>query len=1321
MRRLAINVQTNIVTMITTIIIVGEKKWLRKTSMTNAHGILGGDARNAKIIEKLLTGVFIGRFNHLRAVFGLGRTTSEDGAECGRRPLSDGPTGPNPPRGFANVTRINNLRKSMIWDNAIVQTTILVFRETDSSTTSSKRKKSQIKHVNIGPSMFPFLYYPSTVLAARSLSKQPSHHNTRGARNSSENKLKDQKNMKSPRNSTLWNKSIEETRRGISRSTSHIAVPNYVIENGTENVTTDMENKVTSTMINFSHIKLAKTVSQDACTQVFITCNNAVSGSTMISKDNDDDFYYGIDRGTEVIPPLNKSQRSISIMTSKGIIQELTDKDTQVFTVPSIRKISMSVLVQEHYKDAKSSVVTDTTVPCRKFENIMVTSKGTILSCTGTKVTSVSSAQIQAASETSRISRGNTVNTGTVGLIKSEKSTSCALKTFADTATNTCILTLQNTDCLTSPSLYRNHREDICLGTEAMQSVTSEKSTSCALKTFADAGNSASDLVDRASYNNGSHHTLISFVTGIHPVCTSACMNTDLELNDKSTKTGLSFDKRFEKANKSTRDVYAQYSGPFNRSSNDTWDQSNSRCLANIGRSRLMAVRTLINSVTEMATQVEPVFHCAETNTTFKPKKSTSVLTSRYSIDRSNSTLQAHPLRSNSKVHPEEGVLTCHCTKNECVCKRIDVDERNFQVLSPVPSDVACKTVLSLTTQTEPKVSPADSNTEPNAVISSKLNATKWMKGYIKESVKDVESIISISETMVAESLDRASLVIALSQDRKSISEMKKLSKVLINHQPAISCVTASGYNPSSSGSVTKLLPIKDKTITQEEQTHMNKQNETDVMIFNQMKSDENTTNDIKQHMSQLHPNLCDTVSNGTGYHATPSASINKVLPTKDKSIIEEQNLPIKTQNRNDLVMVNQMTSDENTTKHIKEPIPQLRPNLRDTGTDCDVKTSKQQSASVLTSRHILASPPRCSNTRDDISGDCIFVYDRPRCVVHSFFTDAKAQTDVHHRNSDITCKKPGSISNRSIGLATSFAHHLPCSRQKSYIGGDVLSPQVYKALYETTKLIAKNGSATTTPKISAVQATTKKTDNEDAIRDPRTQSNGVSPMPACLLSAPAHCCCARCLNAGNITSRSIQTLKKPLLCCPHCNARISRSYYGNSESMKNISIQAVADSFLDCPQCSAKIALLSNDSHHESTEKCMESYLVASCRYYSNLLTIKLGQVKENFIKHLALPIEDASHHATVTFPDNISHCTVSNNNIILTEACTMKPSGKQDENCEAKFLKQKFNQHSCILFPALSLTDVRGNDKNDLKNVYCILTAIEGRVRRLRNNLTY
>ncbi|CAH2269105.1 jg17323 [Pararge aegeria aegeria] len=832
-----------------------------------------------------------------------------------------------------------------------------------------------------------------------------------------------------------------------------------------------------------------------------------------------------ISSGTEVIPPLNKSQRSISIMTSKGIIQELTDKDTQVFTVPSIRKISMSVLVQEHYKDAKSSVVT------------------------GTKVTSVSSAQIQAASETSRISRGNTVNTGT----------------------------------------------------EAMQSVTSEKSTSCALKTFADAGNSASDLVDRASYNNGSHHTLISFVTGIHPVCTSACMNTDLELNDKSTKTGLSFDKRFEKANKSTRDVYAQYSGPFNRSSNDTWDQSNSRCLANIGRSRLMAVRTLINSVTEMATQVEPVFHCAETNTTFKPKKSTSVLTSRYSIDRSNSTLQAHPLRSNSKVHPEgKG-----------------------------------KTVLSLTTQTEPKVSPADSNTEPNAVISSKLNATKWMKGYIKESVKDVESIISISETMVAESLDRASLVIALSQDRKSISEMKKLSKVLINHQPAISCVTASGYNPSSSVSVTKLLPIKDKTITQEEQTHMNKQNETDVMIFNQMKSDENTTNDIKQHMSQLHPNLCDTVSNGTGYHATPSASINKVLPTKDKSIIEEQNLPIKTQNRNDLVMVNQMTS----------------------GTDCDVKTSKQQSASVLTSRHILASPPRCSNTRDDISGD-------------------------------ITCKKPGSISNRSIGLATSFAHHLPCSRQKSYIGGDVLSPQVYKALYETTKLIAKNGSATTTPKISAVQATTKKTDNEDAIRDPRTQSNGVSPMPACLLSAPAHCCCARCLNA---------------------------------ESMKNISIQAVADSFLDCPQCSAKIALLSNDSHHESTEKCMESYLVASCRYYSNLLTIKLGQVKENFIKHLALPIEDASHHATVTFPDNISHCTVSNNNIILTEACTMKPSGKQDENCEAKFLKQKFNQHSCILFPALSLTDVRGNDKNDLKNVYCILTAIEGRVRRLRNNLTY
>lgn len=82
------------------------------------------------------------------------------------------------------------------------------------------------------------------------------------------------------------------------------------------------------------------------------------------------------------------------------------------------------------------------------------------------------------------------------------------------------------------------------------------------------------------------------------------------------------------------------------------------------------------------------------------------------------------------------------------------------------------------------------------------------------------------------------------------------------------------------------------------------------------------------------------------------------------------------------------------------------------------------------------------------------------------------------------------------------------------------------------------------------------------------------------------------------------------------------------------------------------------------------------------------------------------------------------------------MKPSGKRDQNCQTKspekpkilineqiFVPQNLNINkdpSCLLSPVFSLVDIRRNqDTEDLKTVYYILTAIEGRVRRLKNNL--
>lgn len=116
----------------------------------------------------------------------------------------------------------------------------------------------------------------------------------------------------------------------------------------------------------------------------------------------------------------------------------------------------------------------------------------------------------------------------------------------------------------------------------------------------------------------------------------------------------------------------------------------------------------------------------------------------------------------------------------------------------------------------------------------------------------------------------------------------------------------------------------------------------------------------------------------------------------------------------------------------------------------------------------------------------------------------------------------------------------------------------------------------------------------------------------------------------------------------------------------------------------------------------------------YSGLSQNKIS-VLFSVRRHVAPPIDAALFHATIV-PNNGFHRTHLQRDIFFTEACTMKPSGRTNVNCQAKCFPAG---NSYILFPALSLTDIRGHDKNDLKNIYFLLNAIEGRVRRLKHNL--
>ncbi|XP_046960710.1 uncharacterized protein LOC124530552 [Vanessa cardui] len=165
--------------------------------------------------------------------------------------------------------------------------------------------------------------------------------------------------------------------------------------------------------------------------------------------------------------------------------------------------------------------------------------------------------------------------------------------------------------------------------------------------------------------------------------------------------------------------------------------------------------------------------------------------------------------------------------------------------------------------------------------------------------------------------------------------------------------------------------------------------------------------------------------------------------------------------------------------------------------------------------------------------------------------------------------------------------------------------------------------------------------------------------------------------------------------CCPECNR----------PATTDISIQAVVE-YLNCPKCTSRIAdtLVNN----QDTIGGQNWHVAADSRYFSNLLAMKIAVFKDYFQRCIA-PSYDATVYQKPTTPN------------MYTEACTMKPSGRQDEYCQTKISginTKKKVKRSCYISPTCSLIDIRGKQEtDDLRAVYNILTAIEGRVRRIKN----
>ncbi|KAJ0180071.1 hypothetical protein K1T71_004662 [Dendrolimus kikuchii] len=149
---------------------------------------------------------------------------------------------------------------------------------------------------------------------------------------------------------------------------------------------------------------------------------------------------------------------------------------------------------------------------------------------------------------------------------------------------------------------------------------------------------------------------------------------------------------------------------------------------------------------------------------------------------------------------------------------------------------------------------------------------------------------------------------------------------------------------------------------------------------------------------------------------------------------------------------------DEGAKKDVTETILQVSPENCDaaTVTDCALNYTTK-SVYAVTSRIILPSPKSCyqCNEYGKPCIECLYVYDKPRCVIHKQQTDATVQKEPSSYDIQSKIRSHGRFDSNGKLVAPGTRHHF--NQRTEYF--DVLPPKVYKALYEATRLVFKDGS----------------------------------------------------------------------------------------------------------------------------------------------------------------------------------------------------------------------------------------------------------------------
>ncbi|KAJ8732548.1 hypothetical protein PYW07_015147 [Mythimna separata] len=392
-------------------------------------------------------------------------------------------------------------------------------------------------------------------------------------------------------------------------------------------------------------------------------------------------------------------------------------------------------------------------------------------------------------------------------------------------------------------------------------------------------------------------------------------------------------------------------------------------------------------------------------------------------------------------------------------------------------------------------------------------------------------------------------------------------------------------------------------------------------------------------------------------------------------------------------LMVDQFTSDNYVSKDVKESMLQACPEICDTEppgrfntgsklsiivkldsyikrTESLPPTGSKKSACVLTTQCVLPPPPPCSGGqlyKPNSCGKlgCVFVYGVPRCVVHKACSNAATQyepsadNEVNQERENVT---------HSVGQLTSHCSLRDDQKNTSAMIQEVLSPKVYKALYETTKLVISNDTKPSSKHSNMVAARIDAEVDATKFETPKL-------MSACVLTSEimmesnSHCHCKDSQKVSYPPYKRERTVQL---------ARKSTDESHGDSSLEN-----------------------HEENNDECCEACMRKHLVTSCRYYSNLLTKQLDRVRQNLTRHLGAPSMDKIEQPII-------------------EACTMKPSGR---NAFATQTLKHGNFYpsrhmSYMVSPATSLTNICKYDKAHLKSVYYMLSAIEGRLRRMKLN---